>query len=62
MQASQDEYGARDRVEEAVRLMNEPRRLWIVEGATHLFPGHLDDFERAAEEAVAYLKATAAES
>jgi alpha/beta superfamily hydrolase len=62
VQASQDEYGARDKVEEAVRLMNEPRRLWIVEGATHLFPGHLDDFERAADEAVAYLKATTAES
>jgi len=58
VQASQDEYGARDKVEEAVRLMNEPRRLWIVDGATHLFPGHLDAFERAADEAVAYLKAT----
>lgn len=58
IQASQDEYGARDKVEEAVRLMTEPRRLWIVEGATHLFPGHLDDFERAADEAVAYLKST----
>jgi len=41
--------------------MNEPRRLWIVDGATHLFPGHLDDFERAANDAVAYLKATTAE-
>jgi uncharacterized protein len=61
IQASQDEYGARDKVEAAVRGMSEPRRLWIVEGATHLFPGHLDDFEGAAEEAVAYLEATAAE-
>ena len=58
IQASQDEYGARDKVEAAVRGMRAPRRLWIVEGATHLFPGHLDDFERAADEAVAWLKAT----
>jgi len=57
VQASQDEYGARDKIEAAVRGMMEPKRLWIVEGATHLFPGHLDAFERAAEEAVAYLRA-----
>jgi alpha/beta superfamily hydrolase len=61
IQASRDEYGARDKVEAAVRGMNEPRRLWIVEGATHLFPGHLDDFERAAEEAISWLKASAAD-
>ena len=38
--------------------MSEPKRLWIVDGATHLFPGHLDAFERAADEAVAYLAAS----
>lgn len=55
VQASQDEYGARDEIEAAVGAMSEPKRLWIVEGASHLFPGHLDAFERAADEAVAYL-------
>ena len=58
IQASQDEYGARDAIEAAVREMSEPKRLWIVEGATHLFPGHLDAFERTAEEAVAWLQST----
>jgi len=58
VQASEDEYGARDKIEAAVREMSEPKRLWIVEGATHLFPGHLDAFERAAEDAVAYLRST----
>src|SRR5262245_28776489 len=33
VQASQDEYGAREKVEAAVRGMSAPRRLWIVEGA-----------------------------
>jgi len=56
VQASHDEYAARDEIEAAVRMMREPKRLWIVEGASHLFPGHLDPFERAAEEAVDWLK------
>ena len=56
IQAAQDEYGGRDEIEAAVDAMSEPKRLWIVDGATHLFPGQLDPFERAAEEAVAYLK------
>src|SRR6478609_1594315 len=56
VQAAQDEYGRRDEIEAAVRDMSEPKRLWVVDGATHLFPGQLDPFERAAEEAVAYLR------
>jgi len=56
VQASHDEYGARDRIEAAVVEMSEPKRLWVVDGASHLFPGHLDAFERAAEEAVAWLR------
>jgi alpha/beta superfamily hydrolase len=55
IQASDDEYGARPAIEAAVTGMAEPKRLWIVEGATHLFPGQLDPFEAAAREAVAYL-------
>jgi uncharacterized protein len=57
IQASDDEYGARAAIEVAVRDMADPKRLWIVEGATHLFPGQLDPFEAAAREAVGYLAA-----
>jgi alpha/beta superfamily hydrolase len=60
IQASEDEYGGRAAIEEAVRGMAEPKRLWIVDGATHLFPGQLDPFEAAAREAVGYLTATSA--
>ena len=56
VQASDDEFGGRAAIEAAVREMAEPKRLWIVDGATHLFPGHLDPFEQAATEAVTYLK------
>lgn len=55
VQASDDEFGGRAAIEAAVREMAEPKRLWIVDGATHLFPGHLDPFEAAAAEAVSYL-------
>jgi uncharacterized protein len=55
IQASDDEYGARAAIEAAVQTMADPRRLWIVEGATHLFAGRLDPFEAAAREAVGYL-------
>jgi hypothetical protein len=55
IQASNDEYGARPAIEAAVDGMADPKRLWIVEGATHLFPGQLDPFETAAREAVTYL-------
>ena len=57
VQASDDEYGPRDEIEAAFRGMSEPKRLWIVDGASHLFPGHLDAFERAAAEAVGWLAA-----
>ncbi len=57
IQAAEDEYGGRDEIEAAVNGMSEPKRLWIVDNATHLFPGQLDPFEHAAEEAVAYLRA-----
>jgi alpha/beta superfamily hydrolase len=56
VQASHDEYGGRAKIEAAVGGMSEPKRLWVVEGASHLFPGHLDAFERVAEEAVAWLR------
>jgi alpha/beta superfamily hydrolase len=56
IQAEHDEYGPRAEIEALVRTMPEPRRLWIVDGATHLYPQHLDPLERAAAEATAYLK------
>jgi uncharacterized protein len=55
IQASEDEYAGRSEIEAAVAEMAEPKRLWIVEGATHLFPGHLDPLEQAAREAVSFL-------
>jgi alpha/beta superfamily hydrolase len=58
VQASHDEFGAQAEIEPLVENMAEPRRLWIVEGATHLFPQHLDAFENAATQAVAYLQNT----
>ena len=57
IQAAEDEYGGREEIEASVNGMSEPKRLWIVDNATHLFPGQLDPFEHAAEEAVAYLRA-----
>src|SRR6185312_5950527 len=54
IQAANDEYGGRAEIEPAVAGMAEPKRLWVVDEATHLFPGRLDAFEAAAREAVAY--------
>jgi alpha/beta superfamily hydrolase len=55
VQAADDEYGARPEIEPFVARLPEPKRLWIVEGATHLFPGKLDELEAAAGEAIAWL-------
>ena len=55
IQAAEDEFGGRDPITAAVTGMAEPRRLWVVDGATHLFPGHLDELQAAAKDAVAYL-------
>jgi alpha/beta superfamily hydrolase len=55
IQAEHDEYGARAAVEAAVAKMAEPKRLWVVDGATHLFPQHLAPLEAAAGEAAAWL-------
>jgi alpha/beta superfamily hydrolase len=58
IQAAHDEYGGRGPIETAVHQMADPKRLWIVDDATHLFPTHLDQFESAAHEAVQYLSTT----
>jgi alpha/beta superfamily hydrolase len=57
IQASNDEYGGRAAVEAAVAAMSEPKRLWVVEGPTHLFPHHLTDLETTAGEAARWLLA-----
>jgi uncharacterized protein len=55
VQAANDEYGGSAEIETAVSTMADPKRLWIVDNATHLFPGRLDAFEAAAGEAVTWL-------
>jgi len=57
IQAANDEYGGRDAIEAAVARMAAPKRLWIVDGASHLFPQHLDALETSASEASAWLLA-----
>jgi alpha/beta superfamily hydrolase len=56
IQAADDEFGGREAITAAVATMADPKRLWVVDSATHLFPGRLDELERAADEAVAYLR------
>jgi len=58
IQGANDEYGDRADIEGLVAKLAEPKRLAIVEGATHLFPGKLDELERAAGDAITWLDAT----
>jgi alpha/beta superfamily hydrolase len=55
IQAANDEYGGREPVEAAFVTFAEPKRLSIVDGATHLFPQHLNELEAAAGEAARWL-------
>jgi uncharacterized protein len=55
IQAADDEYGGRAEIESFVAGLRAPTRLWIVDGATHLFPGKLDELETAAVEAIDWL-------
>ena len=55
IQAANDEYGPRDAITAAFEKMAAPKHLAIVDGATHLFPQHLDALETAAGEAAAWL-------
>lgn len=55
IQGAQDEYGDRADIEGLMAKLDEPKRLAVVEGATHLFPGKLDELESAAAEAIAWL-------
>jgi fermentation-respiration switch protein FrsA (DUF1100 family) len=56
IQGANDEYGPRAEIEEFTARVPEPKRLWIVDDATHLFPGKLDELERAAGEAIDWLQ------
>ena len=55
VQADNDEYGDRGEIETFFAGLPDPKRLWIVEQATHLFPGRLDALESAAGEAIDWL-------
>jgi alpha/beta superfamily hydrolase len=55
IQAAQDEYGEQPDIEKFVARIPEPRRLWIVDEATHLFPGRLDPLEAAVTTAITWL-------
>jgi alpha/beta superfamily hydrolase len=46
-----DEFTAVPAIEAAVRRMSDPKRLWIVEGTTHLFTERLDAYEATVREA-----------
>src|SRR5450432_2880916 len=45
IQAANDEYGGRAEIESAFGAMSAPKRLWVVDDATHLFPQHLAALE-----------------
>jgi len=55
--STQDEFVPLAEAERVLAGAHEPKRLWVVDGATHLFPEHLDQFEAVTSEAVAYLRA-----
>jgi len=55
IQAARDEYGPRDEIEAAFAAMAAPKRLWVVDDASHLFPQHLAPLESAASEATRWL-------
>ena len=58
VQAADDEYGGREEIEAFTATLDEPKRLWIVDGATHLFPGKLDELEATVAQAIAWLDET----
>jgi len=56
IQGSEDEYGGRADIEALFASAAQPKHLTVVDGASHLFPKHLDALERAAAEAIAFLR------
>jgi hypothetical protein len=59
VQAERDEYGTPDEVSAALAASAGPRRVWVVERATHLFGEDLPGLQRAAEEAVRWARGAA---
>lgn len=57
VQADNDEYGDQKEIEAFFAGLPQPKRLWIVDQSTHLFPGRLDALEAAAGEAIDWLAA-----
>jgi hypothetical protein len=58
IQGERDEYAGAEMVGAFVERLSAPRRLVVVEGASHLFPGRLPALEAAIAEAVAWLRTT----
>jgi fermentation-respiration switch protein FrsA (DUF1100 family) len=54
VQAARDEFGSPDEIREAVAGSAGPRRVAVVKGTTHLFPGALPALQREAEAAVSW--------
>jgi uncharacterized protein len=50
LQGTQDQFGARDRLEALYVMLPEPKRLVFVEGGDHFFAGHLDAMTAALAE------------
>jgi alpha/beta superfamily hydrolase len=53
--SDRDEFTTVEAIRRAVEGMKDPKRLWIVEGATHLFTERLDAYEEAVAEAGRWL-------
>jgi alpha/beta superfamily hydrolase len=56
VQGALDELGDEAAVRAFFESLRDPKGLWIVPGATHLFEGKLDALERAAAEAIVFLE------
>jgi hypothetical protein len=55
VQADRDEFGSIDEVRFLLSGGAGPRRLWVVNGAAHLFVEALDSFQQTAQEALSWL-------
>ena len=56
IQAEFDEYGPKAEIQSFVDRMPGPKRLEIVDGATHLYPGKLREVEVAISRSIEFLK------
>jgi alpha/beta superfamily hydrolase len=56
VQADRDQLGSLEDVRALLAGASAPRRLWVVEGATHLFAEDLDGLQRQAESGLSWLR------